>query len=104
MVRRGRGGAIQGRTRRQGGDRARPDRPNPTLRLLGCIGGIDVDALLKVIGTGIKKSLESNFAVPLLTPAWLICLCGLISCAVIQLSFLHRTLANSPVSYGVPTY
>lgn len=60
--------------------------------------------LLKVIGTGIKKSLESNFAVPLLTPAWLICLCGLISCAVIQLSFLHRTLANSPVSYGVPTY
>jgi hypothetical protein len=60
--------------------------------------------LLKVIGTGIKNSLESNFAVPLVTPGWLLCLCGLITCAVVQLMFLHRTLANSPVSYGVPTY
>ena len=25
-------------------------------------------------------------------------------CAVVQLGFLHRTLANSPVTYAVPTY
>jgi multidrug transporter EmrE-like cation transporter len=29
---------------------------------------------------------------------------GLVFCAIVQLGFLHRTLANSPVSYGVPTY
>jgi len=40
----------------------------------------------------------------LVTPLWVMCLLGLACCAVVQLYFLNSTLANSPVSYGVPTY
>jgi len=58
--------------------------------------------LLKVVGSGIRAMLEEG--TPLLTPGWALCLVGLVFCALIQLGFLHRTLANSPVTYGVPTY
>ena len=66
--------------------------------------------LLKVIGSAIRARLEqgdlsdpSNY-LPIVTPQWLMCLAGLAMCAVVQLGFLHRTLANSPVTYAVPTY
>ena len=58
--------------------------------------------LLKVIGTGVRAKLEHGRQ--LLTHGWLACFAGLIACAAVQLTMLHRTLANSPVSYGVPTY
>ena len=58
--------------------------------------------LLKVIGTGLRMHIEHRE--PLLTSGWLLSFVGLGCCAVVQLSFLNRTLANSPVSYGVPTY
>ena len=41
---------------------------------------------------------------PLITGGGGLWLIGLALCAVVQLSFLNRTLANSPVTYGVPTY
>ena len=57
---------------------------------------------LKVIGSGLRATMEKNAR--LITPQWLFCFCGLGFFAAIQLGFLHRTLANSPVTYGVPTY
>lgn len=58
--------------------------------------------LLKVIGTGILAALEKDM--PLLEPGWLLSLVALALCALVQLGFLYRTLANSPVSFAVPTY
>jgi len=58
--------------------------------------------LLKVIGTGVFASVE--FDENLLTRGWVLSLMGLGACAAVQLGFLNQTLANSPVSYGVPTY
>ena len=58
--------------------------------------------LLKVIGTGLLTAFEHHSAV--LEWGWVLSLVGLACCASVQLGFLHRTLANSPVSYGVPTY
>ena len=63
--------------------------------------------LLKVIGSGIRASIErveSGQPPPLITPGWVLCLIALAFFACVQLGFLHRTLANSPVTYGVPTY
>lgn len=63
--------------------------------------------LLKVVGTGIRAAVEAyNKGYDRLAPGGLLVgsLLGLVCCAVVQLGFLHRTLANSPVSYGVPTY
>lgn len=63
--------------------------------------------LLKVVGTGIRSAVEAyNKGYDRLAPGGLLAgsLFGLVCCAIVQLGFLHRTLANSPVSYGVPTY
>ena len=63
--------------------------------------------LLKVIGSAIRawwESMDDATRLPLVTAQWLTCLVGLVCCALVQLGFLHRTLANSPVTYGVPTY
>jgi multidrug transporter EmrE-like cation transporter len=61
--------------------------------------------LIKVIGTAVRAAIERRDPERvLLTPGLAGCLCGLALCALVQLGFLHRTLANSPVSYGVPTY
>ena len=56
----------------------------------------------QVIGTGVFASVE--FDENLLTRGWVLSLMGLGACAAVQLGFLNQTLANSPVSYGVPTY
>jgi hypothetical protein len=48
--------------------------------------------------------IESSYSMESVTGIFIGSLLGLIACAIVQLSFLHRTLANSPVSYGVPTY
>ena len=48
--------------------------------------------------------IESSYSMESVTGIFIGSLFGLIACAIVQLSFLHRTLANSPVSYGVPTY
>jgi len=58
--------------------------------------------LLKVIGTGVLTAFELQTT--LVQPGWVLSFIGLAACASVQLGFLHRTLANSPVSYGVPTY
>mmetsp|Transcript_11237 Transcript_11237/g.18826 ORF Transcript_11237/g.18826 Transcript_11237/m.18826 type:complete len:276 (+) Transcript_11237:176-1003(+) len=58
--------------------------------------------LLKVVGSGIRAWMESDTNV--VHPIYLSCVVVLVMCAVVQLGFLHATLANSPVSYGVPTY
>jgi len=58
--------------------------------------------LLKVIGSGLRSFVELR--ADLVTPLWVACLLALVGCAAVQLYFLHNTLANSPVSYGVPTY
>ena len=58
--------------------------------------------LLKVIGTGLFAAIEHDE--PLLTPGWFFSFGGLAGCALVQLTFLNQTLANSPVSFGVPMY
>lgn len=60
--------------------------------------------LLKVVGTSMRGYIESSYSMESVTGIFIGSLLGLIACAIVQLSFLHRTLANSPVSYGVPTY
>lgn len=65
--------------------------------------------LLKVVGSAIRAHLEDVPAqdgtrVPLVTAQLAGCFFALVCCALVQLGFLHRTLANSPVTYGVPTY
>ena len=60
--------------------------------------------LLKVVGTGMRGYIESSYSMDSVTGIFIGSLVGLVFCAIVQLSFLHRTLANSPVSYGVPTY
>ena len=58
--------------------------------------------LLKIVGSGIRAALETDSAFP--DGFHLICILTLAGCAMVQLGFLHMTLANSPVSYGVPMY
>jgi len=61
--------------------------------------------LLKVVGTGVRGYIDApSYSMDRVTGILLGSLGGLAFCAILQLSFLHRTLANSPVSYGVPTY
>lgn len=59
-------------------------------------------SLAQVIGTGLATSMGSQQR--LLTHGFLLSFVGLVCCALVQLGFLNRTLANSPVSYGVPAY
>ena len=56
----------------------------------------------QIIGSGLRANIETH--AELLTRIWICSLFALVVCAVVQLYFLHSTLANSPVSYGVPTY
>ena len=56
----------------------------------------------QVVGTGMRGYIESSYSMESVTGIFAGSLVGLVFCAIVQLSFLHRTLANSPVSYGVP--
>jgi drug/metabolite transporter (DMT)-like permease len=58
--------------------------------------------LIKVVGTALLAYIERGE--PLVTKGWLLSLAALGCCAATQMGFLHHTLANSPVSYGVPAY
>ena len=59
--------------------------------------------LLKVVGSGIRVALQTGTAA-FGSRLYVVSLAVLVLCALAQLAFLHFTLANSPVSYGVPTY
>jgi len=86
--------------------RAQPDRPLWYRILLyaytAALCGSTSMLLLKIIGSGLRANIETH--AELLTRMWICSLFALVVCAVVQLYFLHSTLANSPVSYGVPTY
>ena len=52
--------------------------------------------LLKVVGTGMRGYIQSSYSMESVTGIFIGSLVGLVLCALVQLGFLHRTLANSP--------
>ena len=52
--------------------------------------------LLQVVGTGMRGYIQSSYSMESVTGIFIGSLVGLVLCALVQLGFLHRTLANSP--------
>jgi len=49
-----------------------------------------------VVGTGMRGYIQSSYSMESVTGIFIGSLVGLVLCAIVQLGFLHRTLANSP--------